>query len=271
MMDSMAGEIAVLFVLLVAFCYLDVVEPFHREIHAEELWLYKNPHKPDTFTAMTTVVLSFTVPPIVMMACCALRGLSAPDLVPSVVAVSLSGLLTTVLNNILKLLIGRPRPDFYHRCFPHGTDDIPKTSSGSLKLDCTGDPLLLRDGRKSFPSGHSALSCSTFVFLSLYLVGQLGILLPRGRGQSWRLLLTIAPSLFAATICLSRYSDYRHHWQDVMVGSALGSTMAWFVYHQYFPVLSHQQAHRPLAVHTSTMSSSGFSPEHRVKHTSIQT
>ncbi|KAL0071474.1 hypothetical protein AAF712_001331 [Marasmius tenuissimus] len=39
--------------------------------------------------------------------------------------------------------------------------------------------------------------------------------------------------------------DNRHHWQDVFIGSLLGTVMSYFAYRQYYPPLSHEMSHKP--------------------------
>lgn len=46
------------------------------------------------------------------------------------------------------------------------------------------------------------------------------------------------PTLAAALIAISRIMDARHHPFDVLSGSALGMTVAWLAYRQYFPPIS---------------------------------
>lgn len=83
-------------------------------------------------------------------------------------------------------------------------------------------------------------------FLSLYLMDRLHVFAEKGRGQSWRLLVSLAPLLGALIVALSRTCDYHHHWQDVLVGSVLGYSIGALCYRQYFPV-------KPIRTPTRTM------------------
>ncbi|CAH1393401.1 unnamed protein product [Nezara viridula] len=92
-----------------------------------------------------------------------------------------------------------------------------------VEFTCKGtSPKLLRESRLSFPSGHSSFSAYTMVYLALYLQAKLNW---RGSYLLKHFLQFCCVALSWAT-ALSRVSDYKHHWSDVLVGLLIGTTVA---------------------------------------------
>jgi len=65
------------------------------------------------------------------------------------------------------------------------------------------------------------------------------------RGYTLKAWISVVPLIGASLVAISRTMDYRHHWQDVLVGGLLGLVMAWFSYRQYYPPLADPLSHRP--------------------------
>lgn len=62
----------------------------------------------------------------------------------------------------------------------------------------------------------NAVSFCGLGFLSLYLAGKLHCFQAQGRGQGWKLCVALTPLITASALTLTRYSDYRHHWQGTV-------------------------------------------------------
>ncbi|XP_016111281.1 phospholipid phosphatase 1-like, partial [Sinocyclocheilus grahami] len=121
--------------------------------------------------------------------------------------------LSQSLTDIAKYTIGRLRPHFLTVCKPHWS--LIDCKSGYIEnFTCTGDPVIINEGRLSFYSGHSSFSMYCMLFLALYVQSRLR--------ASWARLLrpTLQFSFIAASLYvgLSRVSDYKHHWSDVLTG-----------------------------------------------------
>ncbi|KIH45198.1 PAP2 family protein [Ancylostoma duodenale] len=130
--------------------------------------------------------------------------------------------------DIAKYTIGRQRPHFMDVCRPNiGYTECKDPDVYITNFTCTGsNKYLIHESQLSFYSGHSAFSFYGAWFTSLYLQARLY------RPLFSRLLLPVIQfSLFggASYVALTRVSDYKHHWSDVLVGALIGSTIGIFV------------------------------------------
>ena len=164
----------------------------------------------------------------------------------SILPLIIALLLTSLLTDIVKNTVGRPRPDLLARCVPD--PKIKPTGPLATIAVCTQqDHHTLHDGWRSFPSGHSSFSFAGLGYLSLFLAGQLRIFAHSHnaknaaekvvRGDLLRALTCLAPLLGAALIAISRCQDYRHDVWDVSVGAVIGLVVGYWSYRRYWPRL----------------------------------
>ncbi|KAH0557973.1 phospholipid phosphatase 5 isoform X1 [Cotesia glomerata] len=217
---------------------LERTEPFNRKIHDDEVWLYKNP-KTVSYVPVTVLWSAVFIVPMVVISVSFLIHRDKIDFAQALLAVTLALGLNGVLTNIIKIIVGRPRPDYFWRCFPDGI--------ANAEFNCTGDSHEIRDGKKSFPSGHSSFAFTSFGFVAYYLAGKLKTFSLSGKGHSWNICSFLIPLGFALCIALSRTCDYHHHWQDVVVGSTIGIFISYMCYRHYYPPLDSQLCHKPYA------------------------
>ncbi|XP_022832931.1 phospholipid phosphatase 5-like [Spodoptera litura] len=238
--NNLLWEILLRVILLGLVCISQIKSrPYIRHIsEAELLNEYRRPRLDSYVPAWATVLLIVFVP----LVCICTRYMTTRDYVDtaqSLLAWTLALTINAVITESVKLIIGRPRPDFFWRCFPDG-----QVMPG---LRCTGNPRDIIEGRKSFPSGHSSFSFCSLSFLSLWLCGKLGVL-SRRRGRSCSLVICLVPLMIASVVALSRYCDNHHHWEDVFVGSLLGVACSYFCYQQYYHPLESEWSGEPYAM-----------------------
>lgn len=122
---------------------------------------------------------------------------------------------------------------------------MPKYDNITRGVLCDGVASVIKEGHKSFPSGHSSWSFAGLGFLSWYVAGKVKAF--DRRGHVAKLCVVLLPLLLAAMVAVSRVDDYWHHWQDVFAGGILGLVVASFCYLQFFPPPSGEQGFWPHA------------------------
>lgn len=142
-----------------------------------------------------------------------------------------------VITGSLKNLCGKPRPDLISRCKPfEGAVDPPVFGLSNFTICTETSEAIMADGFRSFPSGHASTAFAGLFYLSLYLAAKLHVL--DQRGEVWRTLIVLIPTLAASCVAMTRIMDARHHPFDILFGTAMGILVAWASYRQYFPPVS---------------------------------
>ncbi|XP_027353520.1 lipid phosphate phosphatase 2-like isoform X2 [Abrus precatorius] len=227
--------ILLLLVLIVIILY--IIHPFYRFVGKDMMADLKYPLKSNTVPVWAVPIYAFLLPMVIFLVVY-VRRRDVYDLHHAVLGLLFSILLTAVITEAIKNAVGRPRPDFFWRCFPDGKDAYDKWGN----VICHGDKKVVKEGHKSFPSGHTSWSFAGLGFLSLYLSGKIKAF--DRRGHVAKLCIVFLPLLLASLVGISRVNDYWHHWQDVFAG---GLIVATFCYLQFFPPPYHSEGWGPYA------------------------
>ncbi|CAH2034634.1 unnamed protein product, partial [Iphiclides podalirius] len=233
-------EISIRALLLLFLCVLHLrFEPeMHYITEAELRPEYRRPRR-ESRVHMQTVVAVIIFVPLFAISSQVLLG-HHDGALRGLLGWNLALIANAVTTEALKLAVGRPRPDFFYRCYPDGVVTADRR--------CTGDEREVADGRKSFPSGHSSFAFCSLGYLALFL---------RRMARRAPPLVRPIPFAMAAIISATRVCDNRHHWQDVAAGALIGLLVAHFSFERYCPQRSRRRAGSESASSSSVSSSAG--------------
>ncbi|KAI5121683.1 hypothetical protein M0805_002759 [Coniferiporia weirii] len=228
-------------VLAAVFFSLDKVPGFKREFSIDDPTFATHERVPPIALYFIAIVAPIVIQIVVNF----FTVRSFWDFHNSTLGLLLGLVVTGAITQFTKITVGRPRPDVISRCQPSSGITNPEYGLVSSAICHQTDKHILTDGWRSFPSGHSSLSFAGLGFLAFYLAGKLHLF--DGKGHTSKAWISLTPLSGAALVAISRTMDYRHHWQDVLVGSALGLTVSFFAYRQYYPSLASPACHRPFS------------------------
>jgi diacylglycerol diphosphate phosphatase/phosphatidate phosphatase len=227
--------------LVVIEILLNVINPFYRFVGSGMMTDLMYPFKDNTVPFWAVPIFAIIVP-IFIFSIHYIRKRDLNDFHHSILGLLFAVLITAVITDSIKDAVGRPRPDFFWRCFPDGKGNYDSVTGNVI---CHGDRKVIKEGHKSFPSGHTSWSFAGLGYLSLYLAAKINIF--DRQGHASKLCIIFFPLLAAALIGISRVDDYWHHWQDVFAGGLIGLTIATLCYRQFFPAPYDSDAVGPYA------------------------
>lgn len=252
---SYAPDWIITILLAAIFFALDPVPGFKRHFSLSDTSL-RYPYAVHERVPNTALYFIAIVAPIVIQACVNLVTIrSWWDFHNATLGLILGLATTGAFTQLTKITVGRPRPDIIDRCKPIPGSVDPIYELSTIAMCTETNEAILRDGWRSFFSGHSSLSFAGLGFLAFYLAGKLHLF--DRRGHTTKAWIALTPLAGASLVAISRSMDYRHHWHDILVGSIVGLVLAYFSYRQYFPSLASPLSHRPYAPRIESEEDSG--------------
>ena len=173
------------------------------------------PHYDSGIKEFTNLIICVIVPYVVYIIMYAiikakglLSGMVPFDFIYALVGHGGCVIMANIVANILKLQVGRPRPDFFAVLGVQANSEtgIPDDMTVKAYQECF----------KSFPSGHTTTACCGTLFLVLFL--QSGVI----SNQFTVFFLKCVPLMYAFYIGAMRITEHRHHFEDVLAGMVIG-------------------------------------------------
>ncbi|GAA5902004.1 hypothetical protein JCM6882_000166 [Rhodosporidiobolus microsporus] len=237
---------SVTIVLLAVIAYLTDKGGYMREFSLADTSLQHRFAVEERITFAECCVYAGAIPAVIIILIASIWRRSFWDAHNGLLGLLLSLSLTTVFTQVVKICVGRPRPDLIDRCQPIANATNRAVYGLAVAADVCTTPLSdhkMIDGFRSFPSGHSSAAWSGLLFFSLYLCGKMHLF--DRRGHTFKAWIAITPIIGATLIGVSRSMDYRHHATDIIAGSVLGAVIAVVTYHLYYPSLFSPHCHLP--------------------------
>lgn len=227
-MRGFAVDAAVIIMLVILVAILSFSNPFLRPLTTWDLQNpdLRHPYLQDIVPFSTLMLISILLPIVIIAAVARnTRVISAVS-----ISFAMGALVTLCVTDLLKLLAGRFRPDFIDRCKPIMSTLLNGTLPNNDILECTGSVKLIRNGRLSWPSGHASQSFFGLVFLTFWMYETMDA----KKWKSIRLVISILPILLAAFVAISRWQQNVHHPTDLISGTLLGGSVAYFYYFHHY-------------------------------------
>ncbi|CBF86224.1 hypothetical protein AN2124.2 [Aspergillus nidulans FGSC A4] len=220
--------------ILACWIFIQIfVTPFHRMFALDNQALQYPFATVERVPVLWSIFYAGVIPLLILLVWAAVFRPSPYKVQVTILGFLTAIMLTSLLTDIIKNAVGRPRPDLISRCMPRkGT---PESTLVYWTVCTQTNEHILQEGWRSFPSGHSSFSFAGLGYLSLFFSGQMHVFRPRT--DLCRCLLVLIPIVCALMVAISRLDDYRHDVYDVTSGTILGSVVAYFCYRRYFPPL----------------------------------
>lgn len=112
-----------------------------------------------------SIIYAGLVPLLILLCWAAIFRPKPYQVQVTVLGLLVSLMLTSLITDIIKNAVGRPRPDLISRCMPRkGT---PGNTLVAWTVCTQSNNHILQEGWRSFPSGHSSFSFSGLGYLSM--------------------------------------------------------------------------------------------------------